>query len=76
MSGSVLMTEEQMQEIARGNIERHLGDCEELQDGEPTADAIYDSAYVLAFDALADAGVAPATARDVAASVAQGFAQP
>jgi hypothetical protein len=45
------MTEhERLLEIARGNIERHLGDvCE----GDDSADSIFDEAYTLAFDALA-----------------------
>lgn len=67
------MTNDQMEEIARGNIERHLGDVVE-EDMSP--DAIYDEAYTLAFDALADAGVDHATARGIAAKVAQCFAQP
>jgi hypothetical protein len=59
--------------IARGNIEQHLGDvCE----GEDSADSIYDEAYTLGFDALHDAGVDDATAREVAREVAMCFAQP
>lgn len=69
----VKMTKDQMEEIARGNIAQHLGDvCE----GEDSADSIYDEAYTLGFDALADAGVDHETARRVAKSVAQCFAQP
>ena len=64
------MTRDRMEEIARGNIERHLGDVAE------DADSIYDEAYTLAFDALADAGVDHGTAGEVARRVAQGFAQP
>jgi hypothetical protein len=60
-----------LEEIARGNIERHLGDVA----GE-SEDAIYDEAYTLAFDALADAGVVHAKAREIAQRVAQCFAQP
>lgn len=68
------MTNERMEEIAIGNIERHLGDV--CCDGDESADAIYDEAYTLAFDALSDAGVANKLARVVAANVAQRFAQP
>lgn len=60
-----------LEEIALGNIERNLGDV-----AEESADAIYDEAYVLGFDALVDAGVDHQTARKVARSVAQRFAQP
>lgn len=65
---------ERMEEIAVGNIERHLGDV--CCDGDESPDAIYDEAYTLAFDALSDAGIDHKTARGVAASVAQRFAQP
>lgn len=62
-----------MEEIAVGNVERHLGDvCE----GDDSPDAIYDEAYTLAFDALVDAGYSSAMARSVAANVAQRYAQP
>jgi hypothetical protein len=62
-----------LEEVARGNIERHLGD---VVDSEMSADAIYDEAYTLAFDALADAGTDHGLAREIAARVAQCFAQP
>jgi hypothetical protein len=65
------MTEAQMEEIARGNIERHLGDVA----GE-SPDAIYDEAYTLGFDALADAGVPHDKAREIAQRVSMCFAQP
>lgn len=64
------LTDSEMLEIARGNIERHL-DSEDMSE-----DAIYDDAYTLAFDALVDAGVTHATARAVAARAAQGYAKP
>jgi hypothetical protein len=69
------MTEAQMREIARGNIERHLGadwDPEE----EVTPDMIYDDAFVLGSDALRDAGVPAGEANRVAQQVAMEFAQP
>jgi hypothetical protein len=63
------MTNQEMENIARGNIERHLGDCE-------SPDQIYDEAYTLAFDALHDAGVDAHKARDIAQYVAMCYAQP
>lgn len=71
------MNKNQMEEIARGNIERHLGDvAADYESEEEAADAIYDEAYTLAFDALADAGIDHKKAREVAASAAQCYAQP
>ncbi len=69
------MTEDQMIEIARGNIERNLG-TDFGPEEEPTADDIYDDAYVLGFDALHDVGVGNETARRVAGRVALTFAYP
>lgn len=67
----------QLEEIARGNIERHLGDvAADYESEEEAADAIYDEAYTLAFDALHDANVDDATAREIAKSVAMCYAQP
>ena len=63
------MTEYEMEEIARGNIERHLGDV-------ATPDSIYDEAYTLGVDALLDAGVERCEAVYIASRVAQLFAQP
>ena len=64
-------------DIARGGIERHLGDVAADYDSEAdAADAIYDEAYTLGFDALVDAGVSHEEARKIAASVAQCYAQP
>lgn len=68
---------EKLEEIARGNIERHLGDVvADYEDEESAADAIYDEAYTLAFDALADAGVDHKKAQDIAQRIARGYAQP
>lgn len=67
------MTNKEMNDLAWGAVERNLGN---VVDGEDSADAIYDEAYTLAFDALANAGVSHATARGVACQVAQRFAQP
>jgi hypothetical protein len=66
------MTHDEMIEVARGNIERHIGDVEDPLN----VDAIYDEAYTLGFDALVDKGVEAVTARAVAREVAIGFAQP
>jgi hypothetical protein len=44
-----------MRAVARGAIERHLGDVAADYDNEEDAvDAMYDEAYTLAFDALVD----------------------
>jgi hypothetical protein len=66
----IQMTEDQMIELARGNIERHLY----IEEGDE--DSIFDEAYTLAFGALADVGVSLIDARRVASKVAQLFAQP
>lgn len=64
---------DELKEIARGNVERHLGDvCE----GEDSADSIYDEVYTLAFDALHDAGVPDETARSIAKELAMDHAAP
>lgn len=72
-----MMTEKRMHDIARGAIERHLGDCVDEEDGgEPSADTLYDNAFVLAHDALRDAGVDNTTALRIAQYEAQCIAQP
>src|ERR1700733_10679655 len=71
------MTDQELEEIARGNIERHLGDvAADYDSAEDAVDAIYDEAYTLAFDALHDAGIPDAKARAIASSIAQCYAQP
>ena len=63
-----------MREIARGAIERHLGDV-----AEKSPDSIYDEAMLLAIDALIDAGVVgpeKQRAAEIASSVARDYAQP
>jgi hypothetical protein len=62
---------EYFEEIARGNIERHLGDV-----AEESADSIYDEAWTLAHDALVDAGCPLEYQGEIARSVAQCYAQP
>jgi len=61
-------TDQEMVAIAELNIDRYLGNVvnEEMQ-----SDEIYEEVYVLAFAALANAGVTLATARAVAARVAE-----
>lgn len=71
---SILTTENddaRLEEIARGGIERGA----DWKD-DASSDAIYDDAYALALDALLLAGTRGAKARDIAAYVAQKFAQP
>jgi hypothetical protein len=65
------MSPDQAREIARGNIERNLDPGEYA-----TADTIFDEAYTLAFDALADSGCPLKLAREIAQEIAQGYAQP
>jgi hypothetical protein len=67
------MTHQEMMDLAWSNVERNLGCC--VEDGATEGD-VYNEAYTLAFDALADKGVSHATARSVAVQVAQRFAQP
>lgn len=66
------MTPERMREIARGNIERNLSDAV-AEDGE---DAMYDTVYTLAFDALHDAGVSSHEAGEIASQLAMEYACP
>lgn len=61
---------ERLEEIARGNIERNIEVEADPETGELSADAIYDEAYTLGFDALADAGVDHKTAGEIASHVA------
>jgi len=59
-------------EIARGNIERHIGD---VCDGE-SDDSVYDEALTLATDALHDAGCPEDLIGEIAREVSMCFAQP
>ncbi len=61
------------EDIARGAIERHLGD---VVDEDSSADAIYDEAFVLAHDALVDVGLSSWDATLIAQRAAQAVAQP
>jgi hypothetical protein len=65
---------ERLTEIARGNVERHLGDVCDGDSDSP--DSIYDEVYTLAFDALHDAGVPDDTARSIATELGQSYANP
>jgi hypothetical protein len=70
----LVLGEEQLRELARGNMERHLGD---VTDGNASPDSIYDEAYTLAFDALKDSRACDdETCRRIAQELAQGVAQP
>lgn len=62
-------------EIARGNIERHLGDCFD-PDHNASSDEIYDEVYTLAFDAIVDAGGSKEDASKIASELAMGFSSP
>lgn len=63
-----------LNEVARGAIECHLGDVCECEVASP--DAIYDEAFAIAHDALLDRGVDPKEASRIAAQEAQKVAQP
>lgn len=56
-----MLSDDEMDAIARGNIERNF---------DPQDDDYYEEAYVLAFDALHDAGVDNETAARVASGIA------
>jgi len=69
--------DQELFEIARGNVERHLGDIvTDYESEEAAADAIYDEVFTLAFDALHDAGVHDDKAREIAINLAQSYAHP
>jgi hypothetical protein len=70
-----MSTKPSYEEAARGNIERHLGDCFDGDDA-PSADAIYDEVYTLAFDGAHDAGASDEAARAIAIVLAQSYANP
>lgn len=67
-----LSRQEHLLEVARGAIDEHLADVT-VEDG---VDAIFDSAYTLAFEALWDEGVGETTAQTIAKQAAMMFAQP
>lgn len=75
-----MLTQEELHEIARGAIERNLGDVVTEEDHELSqeslADRIYDEAFVLAHDALLDRGIEPEMASYIAQQEAQKVAQP
>lgn len=71
--GMEIMNKTEMEELALGNIERHLGDV--VEEGM-SADAVFDEAFILGLDALLDAGVPLSEARAVAEELAMRFAQP
>lgn len=63
------MTLAEMEALARANVDLHLADAV-AEDGEQS---LFENAYVLAFDALHDAGVDNKTARAIAEVVASAF---
>lgn len=65
------MNVQQMEDIARGAIERNADWSEDA-----ASDDIYDAAYILALYALIDAGVDNATAVAVAQHMAMSYANP
>lgn len=67
------MNEQCMRDIARGAIERNLGD---VVDADSSPDSLYDAAFVLAHDALLDAGIEAAEASRIASDEARNIAQP
>jgi hypothetical protein len=74
---------ERFEEAARGNVEQHLSDVSDYvtadnpeANGEDVMGAIYNDAYVLAFDGALAAGADPVKAREIATRVAQCYAQP
>lgn len=69
----LILEDDECREIARGAIERHLGD---VCTGDDSADSIYDEAYTIAFDALHDKGATNEQAQTIAREVAQAIAQP
>lgn len=62
------MTKNEMMELARRNVDRHLGDCNCESD-----DDLYDNTYTLAFDALHDKGISDEEAREVAKELATSY---
>lgn len=68
------LTDCEMMNLAWNNVEKHLGDI--CLDAGTNDDIVYDEAYILAFDALADVGIDHEIARGIAINVAQRFAQP
>lgn len=66
------MTDEQWLEIARGHVERHLGDVVDSED----PDSIYEEALILAHDALLDGGCENPKAMELATTIALSFANP
>ncbi|HEX4202447.1 MAG TPA: hypothetical protein VHY59_13075 [Chthoniobacterales bacterium] len=71
---NIKMSEERMNEIARGAIDRYLADAvAEYKSEEVESATIYTEAYTLAWDALVDKGVDHAKAREVADRIARTY---
>jgi hypothetical protein len=72
---NIKLSEERMNEIARGAIERYIADAVSQYE-EVSSATLYTEAYTLAWDALADKGVDHEKAREVADRIARTYAQP
>ena len=59
-----------LRQLARDNINRHLGD---VCDSDDDPEVIADNVYVLAFDAIHDAGASVEVARKVAEEISKEF---
>ena len=59
-----------LRQLARDNINRHLGD---VCDSDDDPEVIADNVYVLAFDAIHDAGASAEVARRVAEEISKEF---
>lgn len=70
------MQESRLEDIARGNVERHLDNVSSHLDDVISPDEIYDEAYTLGHDALIKVGCDTDTACRIAEHVARCYAQP
>jgi len=62
---------EELKKLARENVDRHLGDA---CDSDDAPDVIKDNIYVLAHDAVFDAGASMEVARQVATEISREMA--
>lgn len=68
-----MKSKDHLLELARRNVETHLGDVAADYTEEELAEALYDEVYVLAFDALVDNGVFHEAARELARQIAEPY---
>ena len=64
------MTHEMLLVVARGAVDRHLGDL------DPDADSLYDEIFTLAHDALSDVGADLKQCIEIAQELALSMTQP